>query len=118
MARRWQHLCIASTGCRLLRLVAPVVLVVLIVACRTPQPVTDTKMLGSQIYAVNCSTCHGPSGQGVGAVPRIVGSTSILSGDYDRTVITEGRLLMPAFGKVLTASQINEVVAFVATLRD
>ena len=69
------------------------------------------------MYDLNCSTCHGPKGNGIGDVPKIVGSTSILEGDYDRTVIAQGRNKMPSFGKKLTAEQINEIVDYVATFR-
>jgi mono/diheme cytochrome c family protein len=88
----------------------------LIVACR-PQPVAQTQTPGGRLYDLNCSTCHGPAGKGIGDVPKIVGSTSILEGDYDRTVVAEGRNKMPAFGKKLTAQQINEIVDYVATFR-
>ena len=92
------------------------VAVSLIAACH-PQPVAQTQTPGGQLYNINCSTCHGPKGNGIGDVPKIVGSTSILEGDYDRTVIAQGRNKMPSFGKKLTAEQINEIVDYVATFR-
>jgi mono/diheme cytochrome c family protein len=88
----------------------------LIAACH-PQPVAQTQTPGGRLYDLNCSTCHGPAGKGIGDVPKIVGSTSILEGDYDRTVIAQGRNKMPSFGTKLTAEQINEIVDYVATFR-
>lgn len=88
----------------------------LIVACH-PQPVAQTQTPGGRLYDLNCSTCHGPAGKGIGDVPKIVGSTSILQGDYDRTVVAQGRNKMPSFGTKLTADQINAIVDYVATFR-
>jgi mono/diheme cytochrome c family protein len=103
--RRWLHV-----GATML------VALSLIAACH-PQPVAQTQTPGGRLYDLNCSTCHGPAGKGIGDVPKIVGSTSILEGDYDRTVIAQGRNKMPSFGTKLTAEQINEIVDYVATFR-
>lgn len=91
--------------------------VVLIVACRAEQPTAETLTPAGRLYAVNCSTCHGPAGKGVGDMPKIIGTSDILGGDYSRTVIAEGRNLMPAFGATLTPEQINEIVDYVATFK-
>ncbi len=88
----------------------------LIVACR-PQPVAQIQTPGGRLYDINCSTCHGPAGKGLGAFPKIVGSAAILDGDYARTVVAQGRNKMPSFGTKLTADQINEIVDYVATFR-
>ena len=87
-----------------------------IAACRQ-QPVAETQTPGGRLYDLNCSTCHGPNGKGIGDVPKIVGTTSILEGDYDRTVVAQGRNKMPSFGTKLTADQINAIVDYVATFR-
>jgi mono/diheme cytochrome c family protein len=102
-----------STRCNLLYLLAAAAIALLLVACRTGQSAASTQTPASMLYAINCATCHGPTGQGVGVFPRLVGTANILDGDYDRTVIAQGRLAMPAFGKVLTPTQINEIVAYV-----
>jgi mono/diheme cytochrome c family protein len=94
------------------------VVAVLIVACHTAQPGADAQTPGGRLYALNCSTCHGPAGQGVGDVPKIAGTTDILGGDYDRTVIAEGRNAMPSFRATLTQAQINAIVDYVATFKD
>jgi mono/diheme cytochrome c family protein len=88
--------------------------VALAAGCRGQQqggPPSDA----ARLYNTNCATCHGPSGQGVGEFPKIVGADKILNGDYARTVIAEGRNKMPAFAGTLTAAQIAEIVAYVAT---
>ena len=87
---------------------------VLIVACH-PQPVAQTQTPGGQLFAFNCSTCHGASGQGLGEFPKLIGVATILNGDYARTVITEGRNKMPSFRTKLTEAQINEIVDYIAT---
>jgi mono/diheme cytochrome c family protein len=104
-----------STRYTLLRLLAAAVVALLMVACRAGQSTASTQTPASVLFAINCATCHGPTGQGVGVFPRLVGTANILDGDYDRTVITQGRLAMPAFGKVLTPAQINQIVAYVDT---
>ena len=92
------------------------VIAVVVIACRGPQP-AETRTPGGQLYAVSCSTCHGPAGKGVGDMPKIVGSAAILGGDYARTVIAEGRNAMPSFGATLTQEQIDEIVDYVATFK-
>lgn len=88
----------------------------MLVACSGSRGGTTTQSPGSRLYATNCSTCHGPSGKGVeGVFPTIVGAADILGGDYARTVITEGRNRMPAFGTTLTQAQISEIVDYIAT---
>ena len=96
--------------------VSALVAALFIAACH-PQPVAKTQTPGGQLYAINCSTCHGPSGQGLGVFPKIAGVADILNGDYARTVIAEGRNAMPSFGTKLTTTQINEIVDYIATFR-
>lgn len=93
------------------------VVVVLIVSCRA-QPSAETQTPGGRLYAINCGTCHGPAGKGVGDMPKIVGTTDILGGDYARTVIAEGRNAMPSFAATLTPAEIDEIVDYVATFKD
>ncbi len=94
--------------------VSAVVAATFAVACR-PQPVAQTQTPGGQLYAFNCATCHGSSGQGVGDFPKLIGVAGILNGDYARTVISQGRNKMAAFGTKLTQAQINEIVDYIAT---
>ncbi len=51
-------------------------------------------------------------------MPKIVGTTDILGGDYARTVIAEGRNAMPSFAATLTPAEIDEIVDYVATFKD
>ncbi|HSB86848.1 MAG TPA: cytochrome c [Ilumatobacteraceae bacterium] len=88
------------------------------VACRGAQGNTANQSSAAQLYAVNCSTCHGQDGRGVGEFPKLVGTADVLGGDYARTVIGEGRNNMPAFGSKLSAAQIDEIVDYIATFHD
>jgi cytochrome c6 len=97
---------------------AVVLAALLIVACRAATPAADTQTPGGRLYTTNCSTCHGPAGQGVGDFPKIVGTSDVLGGDYARTLVAEGRNAMPAFGARLTPQQIEEIVDYVATFKD
>jgi cytochrome c6 len=96
---------------------AAAVAAVLAVACRGEPPIAGSETPGGRLYAINCSTCHGPAGKGVGDLPTIVGTAAILQGDYARTVIAEGRNVMPAFGGKLSQAEINEIVDYVATFK-
>ena len=97
--------------------VSAIAVIAVVIACRGPQPAAETQTPGGRLYAVHCSTCHGPAGKGVGDMPKIVGAAKILGGDYARTVIAEGRNAMPSFGATLTQEQINEIVDYVATFK-
>lgn len=91
--------------------------------------------LGEQIYAgdavtgVNCSGCHGPSGQGVGTFPALTGVLTTFgscddhiswvelgsTGWPDATYGDTGKAVgggMPAFAGTLSEEQIAQVVAF------
>jgi quinoprotein glucose dehydrogenase len=91
------------------------IVITLAVGCKGAHEGPASQSTGSQLYAANCSTCHGPSGKGIGDFPTIVGVADILGGDYARTVITEGRNLMPSFRATLTPAQIDEIVDYMAT---
>lgn len=69
---------------------------------------------GAAVYAKNCSTCHLPDGKGVpGAFPAISGS-AIVKGDImaQANLILNGKGAMPAFGKMLKADELAEVVTY------
>lgn len=52
----------------------------------------------AKIYAANCAVCHGPSGEGKGAFPRIVG-TKLTEAEVAQR-IRDGKGEMPAFRKM------------------
>jgi len=105
----------------------------------TPKVVVSPLVDGQQVYAANCSACHGASGEG-GVGPALKGGQAVLTfpnvqdhinwvetgsqtklgqkyGDPNRPggqhVASKGD--MPAFGGTLTAQQIQDVVMFERT---
>lgn len=88
-----------------------------------------------ELYRVNCSVCHGDSGVGDGsAAAAITSPRSVYAatqgepyaspanlkekrGDYDRdamvTLITNGILVMPRFGNLLTEEEIREIATYI-----
>ena len=81
---------------------------------------------GSDIYRSKCAACHGPEGRGNGpaaaamnprptdftdAAKRLATTDSAMA-----DVIRHGRRSMPAFGSMLSASQVDSVIAYVKTL--
>jgi len=69
---------------------------------------------GESVYIKNCSTCHLPTGKGVpGAFPAISGS-AVAKGDINAQVnlIINGKGAMPAFGKMLKADEIAQVITY------
>jgi mono/diheme cytochrome c family protein len=69
---------------------------------------------GASIFQLRCLGCHGPGGEGL-VGPSLV--TSVIPIAAVLSQIASGGSTMPAFGEVLTASEINAVVSFVIGLR-
>jgi cytochrome c oxidase subunit 2 len=82
-------------------------------ACGNKGP-TDPLVLGKKIYDKNCATCHGPQGQG--GIGLKLGGGKVVErypNPIDQTlVIVNGRGVMPAWGRILTADQIAAVVQY------
>ena len=80
---------------------------------------------GAQVYATNCQSCHGPDGKGGPAGSIVDGAyLSLVSNQYLRTIVIAGRpdLGHPdwkhdASGQPLTATQVSDVVAWLASKR-
>ncbi len=69
---------------------------------------------GAEVYAKNCSSCHLPGGEGVpGAFPAISGS-ALVNGDINAqaNLILNGKGMMPAFGKMLNATELAQVITY------
>ncbi len=88
-----------------------------------------------ELYRVNCSVCHGPSGTGDGpASPHITATNSYWAttndspyigpadliekrATYDQdamvNLVTNGVVVMPRFGNLLPEEDIREIVAFI-----
>ena len=86
-------------------------------ASEPPEEAPDAPENGSRVaadlYADNCRTCHGPSGEG-GAGPTLLGLTS--SEAELTSVIADGRGSMPGFGGAFSESEMSAMVSFTAAL--
>ncbi len=87
-------------------------------APNVPIPTTEESIaLGSQLYATNCSRCHGPEGQGTPRAP----SLNVQSFFVDRSdqaiqqIITSGvpGTAMPTWGDRMTEAEIQAIVGFI-----
>jgi cbb3-type cytochrome c oxidase subunit III len=83
-----------------------------------PVPVTDESLaLGQQLFASNCSRCHGPEGQGTPRAPSLnVKSYLEQTGDTAiQQIITHGvpGTAMPVWGDRLADSEIQAIVGFI-----
>lgn len=87
-------------------------------APNVPIPVTEESIaLGSQLFAANCSRCHGPEGQGTPRAPSL-NVKSFLTQTSDQAIqqiITKGvpGTAMPAWGDRMTAAEIQAIVGFI-----
>jgi mono/diheme cytochrome c family protein len=70
-------------------------------------------VVGRDVYAARCSSCHGSSGDG-GTGPRLAGVVSDVFPDPadQAAVIAEGRDNMPGFASRLSDEQIDAVVRY------
>ena len=68
---------------------------------------------GAEVFAANCSSCHGAEGEGSPVGRPLAG----VADENDRArhieTVTDGRGNMPAFGTVLSEDEIESVVSFV-----
>lgn len=71
---------------------------------------------GQLIYQKNCQRCHGKDGRlGLNGAHDLTKSNL---NAFGRTyLVTSGMGKMPAFGKVLTPAQVQQVVAYSLTLK-
>ena len=70
-------------------------------------------LTGAELYAANCSSCHGPSLEG-GVGPDISAGSEAAEETDSRIVtrIQDGKGSMPPFGDTLTDDQIQLIVDF------
>jgi len=81
-------------------------------------PIAGDTKLGGEIYAKQCSECHGENGEG--KVGPAIGNPAMLSLTTDaflKYAIENGRdgTEMPAFSETLSAAEIDAVTAFLRT---
>ncbi len=83
-----------------------------------PLPVTEESLaLGGDLYAQNCSRCHGPEGQGTGRAPAL-NVKGFLTDTNDlaiQQIVTLGvpGTAMPAWGDRLADFEIQAIVGFI-----
>lgn len=73
---------------------------------------------GYDVYLANCARCHGQGGQG-GIGLRLAG---VVTADFpdaqdEVAVVRDGRASMPSFRNTLSATEIQDVVAYTRTLK-
>jgi mono/diheme cytochrome c family protein len=73
-----------------------------------------TLLAGRKVFAAECATCHGSSGQG-GVGPTF--NDGRLVRDFPNasdqvSFVARGKGLMPSFTGILTAQELGEVVAY------
>lgn len=87
-------------------------------APNVPIPVTEESLaLGSQLFAQNCSRCHGPEGQGTQRAPAL-NVKSFLTNTSDlaiQQIVTQGvpGTAMPAWGDRMSEAEIQAIVGFI-----
>jgi cytochrome c6 len=92
----------------------------LALACTASLPCASADLArGSQIYALHCSVCHGPAGQGgIPGAPKFNRGERMLQSDQALLdSVRRGRNVMPAFAGVLREREILDVIAYLRTLR-
>ncbi len=79
---------------------------------REPVPAGGDLTHGSQLYAANCATCHGPTGLGGDLGPSLAGK-AILNHprEYDQ-IVQQGRHRMPGFQAVMKPKDQVDVLAW------
>jgi cytochrome c oxidase cbb3-type subunit 3 len=81
----------------------------------------DAAAMGTarNLFALNCSTCHGSDARGAKGFPNLTDKDWLWGGAEDAIyqTISQGRNgVMPAWGSVLGADGVDQVVAYVMTL--
>ncbi len=74
---------------------------------------------GEVIFSSTCVVCHGSGGSGTDIAPRLAEATILNEPDDLHATISYGRLNagMPNWGQVLSPAEINDVIAYLQTLR-
>ena len=74
---------------------------------------------GGQIYALNCASCHGPSGQGgFPGAPKFNRGERLMQSDLALlSSIRSGKNAMPPFMGMLRDREFFDVIAYLRTLQ-
>lgn len=99
----------------------------LIFAAHSPKPtgIEQANVDGKALYAGECATCHGKDGKAKTFKAKLNHARNLTDAGWQAEVTEErlfnsihnGKGKMPGFGKKLTDTQINALVAFVRTLK-
>jgi cytochrome c oxidase cbb3-type subunit 3 len=76
--------------------------------------------IGRNLFLNNCSTCHGSDGGGAPGFPNLTDRDWLWGGEPDRVVetISQGRTgVMPAWGGVLGAGGVEDMLSYVFSLQ-
>lgn len=75
------------------------------------------------LYVNNCARCHGADGKSETQLGRLYGAPDLTARNVKRTsrkrtanIIKNGGGSMPAFGKKMTAAEINSLVGYIKAL--
>ncbi|MEW6405208.1 MAG: c-type cytochrome [Chloroflexota bacterium] len=87
-------------------------------APNVPIPTTEESIaLGTQLFAANCSRCHGPEGQGTPRAPslNVKGFLTTTTDQAIQQIVTLGvpGTAMPAWGDRMTDTEIQAIVGFI-----
>lgn len=74
---------------------------------------------GGQVFALHCSVCHGPAGQGAfPGAPKFNRGERLLQSDLQLlATVRAGKNAMPPFNGVLKDREILDVIAYLRTLQ-
>ena len=68
---------------------------------------------GAAVFAEFCQACHGPQGEAIGTGAAFAAVT--YHEDTTSGIIQQGGEIMPAYGKLLSEEQLNDVLAYLET---
>lgn len=95
--------------------VCGVALAVICAGCRRPSPEN-----GSLLYRKNCARCHVQQMGQSSPAPSLTGylyRSPQRSVQQIKAVIRKGKGAMPPFGQLLSSREINDLIAYLQTLR-
>lgn len=80
-------------------------------------PSAEMLALGEQVYTANCAVCHGDQGQGYATevnAPALNGAEHSWHHPDEQLldIITNGGIVMPVFGEMLTEQEIVSVINY------
>ena len=83
----------------------------------SPAALRTNEEAGKALYLINCMACHGPSRQGGGNYPPLIGVNRKYNIQQFTALLSSGRRMMPAFQQ-LSANEKEALAAFILDLKD